>query len=214
MVQPLNGQRRMTIRLRRGAGIFFLGALFITTGPAFGQDQDADRSIPAGQAIPHGLAQAERNKLFVKDLFNPLSFVESAASAGFGQWRDRPPEWGEGGAGFGRRYASSFAQHLTGETLKFGLASILHEDNRYVPSGRTGIAGRTLYALVSTFRSRDDEGQRQMSYSNIGSLAGASLLSRTWQPASSGGAGNGAVNFGVAVAFAGGMNVVREFLHR
>ncbi|MEI9974656.1 MAG: hypothetical protein WDO73_22975 [Ignavibacteriota bacterium] len=98
--------------------------------------------------------------------------------------------------------------NVTGESIKFGLA------NRYVPSGRERIPSRVLYALVSTFRSRDDHGQRQVSYSNIGSLAGASLFSRVWQPDSTGGAGNGAVNFGVSVAFAAGMNVAREFLHR
>jgi hypothetical protein len=206
------------LRLRWSAGIFFLGALFMA-GPAsgqeaaFGQDGDADRSIAAAQPIHQGLTQSERNKLFVHDLFQPISFVEVAASAGYGQLRDCPREWREGGEGYARRYASSFAQHVTGETLKYGLASLLHEDNRYVLSGRTGIA-RVLYALESTFQSRDDEGQRQVSYSNIGSLAGASLISRTWQPASTGGVGNGAVNFGVAVAFAAGMNVAREFLHR
>jgi hypothetical protein len=191
--------------------ILFLGAAFVAP-TAHGQD--ADRSMAAAQPGYTRLTQSERNKLLVKDLFNPISFVESAASAGWGQLRDKPPEWREGGEGYGKRYASSFAQHATGETLKFGLASLLHEDNRYVASGRAGIAPRVLYALVSTFRSRDDQGQRQVSYSNIGSLAGASLLSRTWQPASSGGAGNGAVNFGVSVAFAAGMNVAREFFHR
>jgi hypothetical protein len=189
--------------------------------PAFGQQkigqellQEADRLISPVQPTHYGLTQRERNKRFVKDLFQPFAFVESAASAGFGQWRDRPPEWRQGSAGYGRRFASAFGQHITQETLKFGLASLLHEDNRYVPSGRTGVVSRVLYALESTFQSRDDNGQRQVSYSSIGSLAGASLISRTWQPASSGGADNGAVSFGVSVAFAAGMNVAREFFHQ
>jgi hypothetical protein len=199
------------IRLHGGIGILFLAIPF-TAGTA--RAQDAYRAIATSQPGYTPLTQSVRNKLFLKDLFNPFSFVQSAASAGWGQLRDKPPEWREGGAGYGKRYASSFAQHATQETLKYGIASLLHEDNRYVSSGRQRISSRVLYALVSTFRSRDDQGERQMSYSNIGSLAGASLLSRTWQPASSGGAGNGAVNFGVAVAFAAGMNVAHEFLHR
>ena len=198
-------------RLHHWASILFLVAQFI---PNVARAQDADRAIVASQAVYSPLTQSERNKLFVSALFSPVSFVESAASAGWGQMRDKPPEWGEGGAGYGKRFASSVAQHFTGESIKFGLASLLHEDNRYVPSGKAGIAPRVLYALVSTFRSRDDQGDRQMSYSNIGSLAGASLLSRTWQPGSTGGAGNGAVNFGVSVAFSAGMNVAREFFHR
>jgi hypothetical protein len=208
-------------RWYRGAGIFFTGTLFMAASPAFGQPklgqqlvQEADRLISPVPPNHYGLTQRERNKLFVKDLFQPFSLVESAASAGFGQWRDRPPEWRQGAAGYGRRFASAFGQHITQETLKFGLASVLHEDNRYVPSGRTGVVSRVLYAMESTFQSRDDNGQRQVSYSNIGSLAGASLISRTWQPASSGSAGDGAVSFGVSVAFAAGMNVAREFFHR
>jgi hypothetical protein len=204
-------QNMPTIELHHCSSILFLVALFI---PSAACGQDADRTVAAARPAYTALTQSERNKLYVQALISPISFVESAASAGWGQLRDKPPEWGEGGAGYGKRFASSVAQHVTGESIKFGLSSLLHEDNRYVPSGKAGIAPRVLYALVSTFRSRDDEGHRQVSYSNIGSLFGASLLSRTWQPASTGGAGNGAVNFGVSVAFSAGMNVAREFLHR
>lgn len=200
-----------SIRLHHCVGILFLVA---AADPTVARAQDADRALSAPQPVYTPLTQSERNKLYVGALISPISFVESAASAGWGQLLNRPPEWGEGGAGYGKRFASSVAQHVTGESIKWGLASLLHEDNRYVPSGKSGIAPRVVYALVSTFRSRDDQGHRQVSYSNIGSLAGASLLSRTWQPESSGGAGNGAVNFGVSVAFSAGMNVVREFFHR
>lgn len=201
----------LAIQLQRSLGILFLGASF---SAVLAHGQEADRLVDATPPSYTPLTQSDRNKMFVSALISPVSFVESAVSAGWGQMRDKPPEWRQGGAGYGKRYASSFAQHVTGESIKFGLASLLHEDNRYVPSGRERIPSRVLYALVSTFRSRDDHGQRQVSYSNIGSLAGASLFSRVWQPDSTGGAGNGAVNFGVSVAFAAGMNVAREFLHR
>jgi len=197
----------------RHRAVILLGALLGTAGLAWGQDADRSMLSPQPPVQPR-LTQSDRTKLYFKALINPLSFLESGASAGLGQWRDRPWEWRQGASGYGKRYVSSFAQHVTQETLRFGLAALLHEDNRYVPSGRTNIFPRVLYALESTLQSRDDNGVRQVSYSNIASLAGASLLSRTWQPASSGGAGNGAVNFGLAVAFAAGVNVTREFLHR
>jgi hypothetical protein len=187
-------------------------AVLASAGPAGAQAFDP--LVPATRTPLSPLTASERARLYVSCLINPFSFAESAVSAGFGQWRDRPSEWREGSAGYGRRFASSFAQHATEETLNFGLASLLHEDNRFVPSGRTKLPSRVLYALESTFQSRDDNGERQVSYSNLGSLAGASLLSRTWQPKSTGGAGNGAVNFGVSVIFAAGINVAREFLHR
>lgn len=190
-----------------------VGVILAGAGPAYGQKAVA-AIIPTARLTSTSLTQSGRVKQYVDELLSPFSFVESAVSAGFGQWRDRPAEWHQGAAGYGRRFASSFAQHATQETLKFGLASLLHEDDRYFPSGQTKFVPRLLYALESTFQSRDDEGQRQVSYSNIGSLAGASLISRTWQPRSTGGAGNGAVNFGIAIVFAAGMNVGREFFHR
>lgn len=197
--------------LRGGSSLLLFAVVLAGAGQAGAQAFDP--LMPATPSPLPPLTASERAKLYVDELINPFSFVESAASAGFGQWRDRPPEWRQGAAGYGRRFASSFAQHATGETLKFGLASLLHEDNRFVPSGRTKLPSRLLYALVSTFQSRDDNGERQASYSNLGSLAGASLLSRIWQPKSTGGAGNGAVNFGISVVFAASINVAREFLH-
>jgi hypothetical protein len=203
-------------RLRGGLGLLLMGVLFAGAGPAHGQEADRSASVAAPSAQPTlpRLTQRARNKQYLKALVGPQWFVVSALSAGEGQLRDRPREWHQGASGFGRRFASSLAEHATQETLKFGLASLLHEDNRWVPSGRTRFRPRLLYALESTFRSRDENGIRQVSYSKIGSLAGASLISRTWQPASTGGVGNGAVNFGVDVVFAASINVAREFLHR
>jgi len=196
----------------------FLGMTFIF-GTGVGYGQDADRMAQPNPPAPTRaklarLTQTERAKEYLKELINPFSFVESSASAGWGQLLNRPHEWGEGGAGFGERFVSSFGQHAVQDTLEFGMANVLHEDNRYVPSGRKKFTSRLAYALEYTLQSRDENGVRQVSYSKIGSLAGASLLSRLWQPPSTGGAGNGAVNFGVSVAFAASLNVAREFFPR
>jgi hypothetical protein len=50
-------------------------------------------------------------KQYLKDLVSPLAFLGGAGSAGTGQWRERPPEWQEGGEGFARsrRAGSNFA---------------------------------------------------------------------------------------------------------
>ena len=200
------------MRWRGGPGLVMVAAVLGGAGPAGAQGSD-HATLAATTPLPP-LSASERAKTYLSGMINPFSFVARAASAGFGQWRDRPPEWRQGAAGYGRRFASSFAQHATEETLKFGLASLLHEDDRFVPSGRAKLPSRLLYALESTLQSRDDSGRRQVSYSNLGSLAGASLLSRMWQPKSTGGAGNGAVNFGVSVVLAASINIAREFLHR
>src|ERR1035441_2372016 len=119
LVRSLHRNLDMALmRLRGGSSLLMFAALLAGAGLAGAQG--FDQAAPAATTPLSRLTASGRAKLYVSALINPFSFVESAASAGFGQWRDRPPEWRQGAAGYGRRFASSFAQHATGETLKFG----------------------------------------------------------------------------------------------
>jgi len=187
--------------------------LWLAAGTAlFGQTQSADRVIPAEPPTYVPMTQNKRLKRYLKDTVDPIAFLRSGASAGFGQWRDRPKEWGEGSAAFGKRYASSFAEHITISSIMFGASSLLHEDNRYLPSGKTGAAPRVRYALESSFLARHNDGTRHVSISKLGAFAAAALISRRWQPHSSRGFGSAASNFSVTFSVAAGFDVMREFL--
>jgi hypothetical protein len=168
----------------------------------------------ATETRPVFVPMTERARLrwYLEDTVNPVSLVSSAASAGIGQWRDRPPEWNQGGQGFGRRLGSSYAEHIVRQTLIFGASSVAHEDNRYVRSGRAGFKTRLGYAIGSMFLARHDDGSRHVSISKIGAFAGAALISRAWQPASSGGLRSAGSNFGTSMGVATGFEVAREFL--
>ena len=167
---------------------------------------------PAGQAPYVPMTHGQRRREYVKDTFNVLSLVTSGASAGIGQWRDRPREWQQGAAGYSRRFASSYAEHVVQETFMFGAASALHEDNRYVRSGQSGTGNRIKYAVASTFLARRDDGSRHFSFSRLAAFAGASMVSRLWQPESGRNFRGGAVNLGLSFSVAVGWNVAREFL--
>ena len=158
------------------------------------------------------MTQEARLRSYGKELVSPVSFLSSAVGAGIGQWRDRPPEWKQGGEGFGLRFGSSFAQHVTGSTLMFGLSSALHEDNRYFQSGDAAFGSRLRYALESTVLARHDDGSRHVSFSRIGALAGAAMISRAWQPAHYRTVRGGVASFGVSMAVTAGFQVAREFL--
>ena len=213
----LHWNRGMMSNLAR-AGTFVLGLALLGTGAAYGQGADrAARPSPPAVTTQKKLApltEAERAREYLKQLINPFSFVESGASAGWGQLRNKPEAWKQGGAGYGRRYASAFGQHVVENTLQFGLASVLHEDNRYRPSGEQAFGPRLTYALESTVESHDEQGNRHISYSRIFGLAGASMISRLWQPHGTEGVGKGAENFAVSVALSAGLNVAREFVPR
>jgi len=158
------------------------------------------------------LTARQKANFWAKSLFSPFQFIAAASSAGITQWEDVPKAWGEGAEGYGHRFGNYFAKQTTQRTLRLGLETLLHEDNRYFTSGEHGFGRRVLYALERSILARKDDGTFRISLSQIGSTAGASFISRLWQPSTNNSAGDGAVSFGIGMATNAGLNVVREFL--
>jgi len=158
------------------------------------------------------LTQSERNHLYFKSLVNPIGFFKAGFSAGLNQLNNKPEEWGQGAAAYGKRYADIEGQYLIQRTVTFGLSSALHEDNRYFNSGKHGFWPRAAYAFESGILARHDDGSRHISVSQIGGVAAGAFLSRLWQPSSQNSAEDGAVSFGITMASNAGFGLVKEFL--
>jgi hypothetical protein len=160
------------------------------------------------------MTRTDREVEYIRGLIGPSAFVYSAAQAGIGQARDRPHEWGQGARGFGLRMGSAYAGHVVGTTVTDGLAWALKEDNRYFASGEASFGTRLRYALISTLLARRDDSSRTFSFSAVGGAAGGAFISRAWQPSSTASAGDGAVAFGLGMAWRAGVNVWHEFAPR
>jgi hypothetical protein len=160
----------------------------------------------------HPMNQRERTHLYWKTMTNPLGFIKAGFSAGIDQWNDKPTEWQQGMAGYGKRYANILGQYSIQRTVTYGLSSIFHEDNRYFNSGKQGIWPRTGYAIASGFLARHDDGSLHISISQVGGVAAGAFLSRFWLPSSQNSAADGAVSFGITMASNMGFGVVKEFL--
>jgi hypothetical protein len=158
------------------------------------------------------LSQRERTQIYLKTMVNPLGYIKAGFSAGIDQWKDKPAEWEQGASGYGKRFANIAGQYSIQRTVTFGLASALHEDNRYFNSGKKGILARTGYAVASGIFARHDDGSRYLSISQLGGVAVGAFLSRSWQPPSTHSAGDGAVSFGISMASNMGFSIVKEFL--
>jgi len=169
-------------------------------------------SVTIREYVP--LTTSERWKRYFVAALGPEAILNSAASAGILQWENTPKEWGGGAQAFGERFGNSMAQHVMRTTLEFGASAALHEDNRYFRSTDTGFWRRTKHAIASTFVAHNNAGGTHFAYSRFGSAAGASFISRIWQPRSTNSAGDGAVNFGTSIGVDVGLNLVREFLPR
>ena len=158
------------------------------------------------------LTPQERTSIYLKTMVNPLGYIKAGFSAGIDHWKDKPSEWEQGAAGYGKRFANVVGQYSIQRTVTFGLASALHEDNRYFNSGEKGIWSRIGYAVSSGILARSNNGNRHLSASQIGGVAAGAFLSRFWQPPSQQSAGDGAVSFGITMASNMGFSVVKEFL--
>ena len=170
--------------------------------------------VSAAQSLIQTPTNQQRLNEYLRGMFSPLAVVGSAAGAGIGQWRDNPPEWAQGGAGYGARFASSFSEHFVQQTILSGTAACLGENTQYVRSGQHGFKRRLKYALASTVMARANDGSRQVSLSQIGAFTGGAFLSRLWQPPSTSGAADGVVNLAASLGVAAGFNVAREFIPR
>ncbi len=158
------------------------------------------------------LTQGQRTQIYLKTMVNPLGYMKAGFSAGIDQWKDKPEEWEQGASGYGKRFANILGQYVIQRTVTFGVASALHEDNRYFNSGKRGFCSRTGYSLASGILARHDDGTRHLSISQLGGVAAGAFLSRTWQPPSQRTLGDGAVSFGISMASNMGFGVVKEFL--
>jgi hypothetical protein len=158
------------------------------------------------------MTQDERFRYYVRHMLSPESVLRSAAGAGLNQALHTPTEWGQGAEGYGRRFGSSYGQHIIRSTITYGLSAVLHEDNRYFRSGLTGFGPRLKYAVESSFLARHEDGSRHFSISRMTGYVATAGISREWQPPSTNGPTNALSAFSIAVGVETGFNVAREFM--
>jgi hypothetical protein len=158
------------------------------------------------------LTQHERNRRYLNAMVNPILYFKAGLSGAIDQKNDKPKEWEQGASGFGKRTANILGQYAIQRTVTFGLASALHEDNRYFGSGRKGFWKRTGYAVAGSVLARHENGKQYPSISLFGGYATAAFVSRSWQPPSTRSAGDGAVSFGLSVGYNTLASVAKEFL--
>lgn len=103
-----------------------------------------------------------------KDSFDYPSFVLAFFTSGIGQLTNDNKSFGQGAAGYARRYSTGVADQVIGNMLTEGIMpSLLHEDPRYFRMA-TGTGWHRLgYALTRTLVTRTDSGHARPNYSEF-----------------------------------------------
>jgi hypothetical protein len=179
------------------------------SGDANGVIGSCAKEIEPVELVP--MTASERFRLYLCRTYGPGAILQSAVAGGFAQLHNEPKEWKQGAEGYGERVGSAYGIDMIRGTLQYGAAAALREDDRYIRSRDTGFWKRSKHAVAETFLARNNAGHEHFAFSRFGSAAGASFISRTWQPRSTNTAGDAAVVFGLTIGADVGSNIFHEF---
>lgn len=197
---------------RSAVALLILGATSLTQGETIARVKDADVARQLRSDVRFmPMTRSERFRNYLNSMFGYRAMARGGLHAEISQLRHDPKEWGGQAPGFAKRLGSGMATNVIRQSLKFGLSGVLHEDNRYLRSGRVGFWKRSRYAALSTVMARRDNGSRRVSISGLGSMAGSSFISRAWLPHTVATAGAAGSSFGIALGAEFGVNMLREF---
>ncbi len=133
------------------------------------------------QALPP-LTLSERAGIYARATAGPGSLLSAAASAGLDQWRNVPPEWRQGPAGYGRRFGYGLAESAASNTIEFGVSALRGEDTRYVRSGHGSFWARTRYVILHTYLVPGRDGSTTFAASRIVGAYGSAAIANVWYP--------------------------------
>ena len=151
-------------------------------------------------------------RIFAQNVTDPFTFVGTALQAGIGQATNDFPAYGQGMAGYAKRYAASIADFTSGEFMStFAFPTILHEDPRYFREGEGSSKRRLGHALASAFVTRTDSGRTTFNWSNSIGRVAAGGISTLYYPAEDRSAGLVFSRAGIGMLFGTAGAVFSEF---
>ncbi len=160
------------------------------------------------------LTPKQKYRLAVRSIVDPATFVIVAGFAGIEQGSDEFSGYGQGWAGYGKRYGAGLADSSIGAMLGGAVLPVLfHQDPRYFYKGTGSVWARTKYALSTAVIARGDNGRWQPAYAGVLGDFASGAISNLYYPASDrNGAGLTLENGALSVAFTGVGNLLQEFL--
>jgi hypothetical protein len=140
-------------------------------------------TVENAQEIPP-LTSKEKFKVVLRTAFDPVEYPYVGFLAGISQATDSEPGFGQGAAGYAKRYGSAFADN-TIENFMAGaiLPSLLHQDPRYYQLGHGTFKHRLGYAISRIFVTRSDSGDTVFNASEVLGSAVAAGIANTYHPA-------------------------------
>jgi hypothetical protein len=162
------------------------------------------------------LVPKQKFELAWKFVVDPVTLAINGGIAAAQQGGDQFNGYGQGAEGYGKRYAASYADLVSGELITTAiLPSLLKQDPRYFYKGTGTKGSRILYAIANVAVCKGDNRRWQANYSNLaGTMAAAGISNFYYPPSDRTGVQLTFENFGTGLAGAAAANLAAEFLVR
>ncbi len=155
----------------------------------------------------------QKFSLATKDFLDWTTFVGAGLTAGVQQANNSYKGYGQGAAGYGKRYAASFGDELFTNYFSHAIyPSLFHQDPRYYYQGSGTIKSRALHAASFAIITRNDKGKNVPNYSYFLATMTAGALSNLYYPHADRGANLVFTNAAIGIAGRAGGTILREFI--
>jgi hypothetical protein len=122
-------------------------------------------------------------RLVVRSMLDPVVFLTTAAGAGIGQATNSSKAYGQGAAGYAKRYGAGYADEVSNRLFSGAIyPSLFRQDPRFFYKGSGSKKSRALYAVTRAFVTRGDNGKEQPNYSRILGAFTAEALDNAYRP--------------------------------
>lgn len=130
------------------------------------------------------LTGRQRFKLYLAQSFTtPGIYIKSTIFSLSAQISNSPPEWGDGLAGYGRRWGSRYGQSLIQNTLSSAGNALLGYEPRYDRCRCTGFWPRTGHAFLRNFVTYNrTEKELRPQFALYAAALGSGAISTAWYP--------------------------------
>lgn len=150
--------------------------------------------------------------LFVEDMIEPITFLDAGFNAGIGQAENSDRSYGQGAAGYGKRFGASLTDQASAEFFKdFAYPTVFAEDPRYYRLAQGSTGSRLWHAVAHSVVAHRTNGALTFNYSEWLGTTSAVLLANTYHVDNRRGVGSVAERVGIGVGSDIGFDMLREF---
>jgi hypothetical protein len=164
---------------------------------------------------PAPMTTKQKFSLASHDTFDPVSLIGVGLAAGIEQANNTYAGYGQGAAGYGKRFAAKFGDGRTSDFLSHAVfPSLFHQDPRYFYQGTGSFKSRLVHAASFAIITRSDSGKPMPNYSYFLGDIGSGALSNLYYPHADRGIGLVFTNAAIGIAGKAGGTIIREFFSK